>query len=160
MRREVDTNILLDLLGGDPAARLTARGTLSASLGGGTLVVCPVVYAELDATFGQSQETERFLSDLGIELEDFTREALRFTSAAWRAYTRRRGPRIQCARCGHHANFLCPACQSPIAWRQHLISDFLIGGHATAQADALITRDVGYYRTYFPRLPLVVPGSG
>jgi len=44
--------------------------------------------------------------------------------------------------------------------RERVIADFLIGAHACVSADRLLTRDRGFYRSYFGDLKILDPSSG
>jgi predicted nucleic acid-binding protein len=70
---------------------------------------------------------------MGVEFSSIDQAAALAASVVWKEY-RRRG--------GHH---------------NRLVADFLIGAHALSQADRLLTRDRGFYRTYFPRLKILDP---
>lgn len=160
MKAAVDSNILFDLLIGEPPARRAAAQVLSSAATAGPVVLCPVVHSELAAGFEDQQTLEHFLADLGLEFEGFTHGAVWEAGRAWRIYTRRRERRFRCPRCGSVTSIKCPHCGTTVVWRQHMIADFLIGAHAVTQTDLLITRDIGYYRTYFPELKLLTPAAG
>jgi predicted nucleic acid-binding protein len=128
----VDTNVLLDLLIPDAPHAAEAETALNSAATAGAVVVSPLVYAELGAAFAIEADLRRFLDQTGMAMDALGVEGLHAAGQAWKIYNRRRGRDR----------------------RQHIISDFIIGAHALYQADCLLTRDRGIYRTYFPDLRL------
>lgn len=148
----IDTNILLDVLIPDKNYYRSSKMLLDKAYAEGALIICEAVYAELVCQFNSPRYLEDFLSDTGIRLVPSTREALQEAGIAWKAYISRRGPRFQCKACGESQTVTCSKCGVPLMSRQHIVTDFIIGGHALTQADRLLSRDRGFYRTYFPQL--------
>lgn len=150
----VDTNMLLDVLIPDVRFADTSRRLLDEAQREGGLVIGEVVYAALGAHFGGRRELDAFLADTRIRVQSAGPEALMLAAEACRACARRRDRAIQCPRCGERQVIGCPACSEQLAPRQHILSDFLVGGHALAHADCLLTRDRGFHAAFFPSLHL------
>jgi hypothetical protein len=149
----VDTNVLLDILiPGAPHGDESERA-LAEALRAGAIVVSDPVYAELAVHFPEQAHLDRFLADTGLRLELSNAEALHRAGRAWSEYVRRR-PALACPQCGATQEAHCSECGASVQPRQHVVADFIIGAHALVQAGQLLTRDRGYYATYFPELAL------
>ena len=129
----IDTNILLDIL--IPNERFVdgAIFALEEAASKGSLVVADIVYAEVCVHFAAQRECELFFSANTIRVEPLTSEAHFMASRMWRRSREQGGKR------------------TPI------MADFLVGAHAQVQADRLLTRDRGFYRSSFPLLSLFDP---
>ncbi|MDP6548826.1 MAG: type II toxin-antitoxin system VapC family toxin [Dehalococcoidia bacterium] len=155
MTTAVDTNVLLDvLIPGAPYGDSSERALLQA-LGEGAIVICEAVCAEVAAHFSEREELDRFLNDTGLRLEPSGVEALHAAGRAWREYLRRRPASLVCPSCGTDQDASCSECGARLHPRQHVVADFLIGAHASFHAGRLLTRDRGYYQTYFSELRLI-----
>ena len=148
----VDTNVLLDLLAPDGDHADASRHALNMSATLGAMVISEVVYGELAAHFPSHDEMIGFLEDTGVRRHGSDVEALYLAGKLWRAYLERRPRSMACPSCGALQDLRCNECGDRLTTRQHLIADFMIGAHATIHADRLLTRDRGYFRTYFPDL--------
>lgn len=145
----IDTNVLFDLLIPGTAFGEVSQRALERSLQAGRLVISDMVYAELAAHFPSQDALDRFLTDTGIEIVPPSSTALARAGRTWAQYCRQRDDTVR-----------CPQCGATLQGRQRLLSDFLIGAHAVSHADRLMTRDRGYYRTYFSELSLLDPVTG
>lgn len=151
----VDTNILLDILIQDEVYCQTSKKLLDEYIRKGRLIICEIVYAELASQFLSETELREFLDDTGIRLVPSSEEALYEAGRRWRIYTKNRRGSFQCPQCGERIKVSCKKCHSQIGPRQHVLSDFIIGAHALHHAELLLSRDRGYYKTYFKDLKVV-----
>ncbi len=149
----VDTNILLDVLIPDAPHGDESERALAEAVRAGAVAISHPVYAELAVHFPEQEHLDRFLADTGLRLEPSNADALHRAGRAWSEYIRRQ-PALACPQCGARQELHCGQCGASVQPRQHVIADFIIGAHALAQADQLLTRDRGYYATYFPDLTL------
>ncbi len=134
MRTALDSSVLLDVLGADPAFGERSREALRAAHDAGALVACDIVWAEVRAHFGSDDEFNRALALLGVQFDPVSEQAAAMAGSLWRGG--RKGARLLGKR---------------------VVADFLIAAHAHLQADALLSRDRGFYRRYFRQLRLIDP---
>jgi predicted nucleic acid-binding protein len=136
VKTAVDSSVLLDVLGGDPAFGEPSRQALKNAYDAGALAVCEIVWAEVRAHFPTDQAFREALDLLGVRFDPITPEAAVQAGRLWRE--------------SRHA---------ARGTRGRLVADFLIGAHALLQADALLTRDRGFYRRYFATLRVIDPSD-
>jgi predicted nucleic acid-binding protein len=147
----VDTNALLALLYDDEHAE-KSETELRRVYKEGRVVITPIVYSELsaDGHFDTASGLDQFLEDFSIQLVEPSREALFQAGEQFQQYTARRPDALQCPSCGAERTVRCESCDERLAPRQHIAADFLIGGHAVVDCDALVSFDTGFYESYFP----------
>jgi predicted nucleic acid-binding protein len=129
----VDSSVLLDVLTEDSDFAAASARAIEQALGGGGLVVCDAVVAEVQTMLATSESAMDVLNDYGIRYQTTSEQAAVRAGFMQRRF-RDRGGR-----------------------RERVVADFLIGAHAMMQCDALITRDAGFYRDYFKGLKVIVP---
>lgn len=126
----VDTSVLLDVFLPDEQHGEQSKQRLRAAYDVGAIVVCDVVYAELAAMFGNRAALDRALQAINASASPINSAIAYEAGLRWKRYRDAGGP------------------------RKRIISDFLIGAHALEAADAFLTRDRGFFSTYFPELSL------
>lgn len=151
----IDTNILLDILIPDPSFQIPSKEALEKALVGGRLLVGEIVYSELAVYFPTADMLQQFLRETGIALVSSTPAALEEAAVRWKRYLKNKARDIVCPKCGNPVPCSCLKCGETLQIRQRILADFLIGGQALIQADGLLSRDRGFYRTYFRELRLV-----
>jgi len=147
----VDTNALLALLYDDTHAD-ESEAALRRAYQEGRVVITPIVYAELaaDGHFETASELDQFCADLSIQLNEPSQDALFGAGEAFQQYTDRRPDGLQCPSCGAEQTLPCEECGTTLTPRQHIAADFLIGAHAAADCNGLLSFDTAFYETYFP----------
>ncbi len=131
----VDTSVLLDVLTADPRFGVASKQAIRRCLGEGSLVACEAVIAETSGFFPTTLEAAQALEALEVRFDPLVEESALAAGRAWAKYREHGGK------------------------RGRVVADFLIGAHATGQADRLLTRDRGFYRGYFSELSVLDPAE-
>jgi hypothetical protein len=127
----VDTNILLDVFLPDEKFAESSADMLRTAYDEGALVICDVVYAELVPQFGDKLLLDRTLATINVSCSSLDPHIAFLAGKRWAEYRQAGGQ------------------------RDRIITDFLIGAHALQKADRFLSRDRGFYRSYFSELKIL-----
>jgi predicted nucleic acid-binding protein len=132
----IDSNVVFDVIGANPEFGPASLRAIGQAQRAGVVMACDVVWGELGAVYPTPQDAAHAMELMDIRFSPLDPEVAAAAGRVWRANRDRRDG------------------------RDRLLPDFRIGTHAWMRADALITRDRGFYRLYFKRLKIVDPSSG
>lgn len=120
----VDTNVLLDIIGADNQFGERSKNCLARCAIEGTLVINPIIYAEVGACINSIEELDELLSKKLFRRDPLPWDASYLAGRALRRYRSRGGS------------------------KNRVLADFLIGAHAAVAGMSLITRDQGYSKHF------------
>jgi predicted nucleic acid-binding protein len=129
----VDSNVILDVMTDDPRWGEWSSSMLARCAEDGTLVINPIIYAEISIGFERVEDLDEALSADFFRRDPLPWEAAFLAGKCFLEYRRRGGSR-----------------RSPLP-------DFYIGAHAAVTGLSLLTRDARRYRTYFRDLQILAP---
>ena len=129
----VDSNVILDIATEDKHWFHWSSEILANCAETHSLVINPVIYAEVSIGFDRIEDVEMVLPFGFFRRDPIPWEAAFLAGKCFVAYRRKGGKR-----------------SSPLP-------DFFIGAHAAIARIPLLTRDTSRYRTYFPKLKLIAP---
>ena len=128
----VDSNVIFDVTNNDPVWADWSDNQITVYQPGG-LLINPLIYTELCTSASSTEDVDRILTGLKLELRELTREALFLTAKVFLKYRRQGGTKT-----------------APLP-------DFFIGAQAQVLGVAILTRDAGRYTSYFPSVSLICP---
>jgi predicted nucleic acid-binding protein len=129
----VDTNVLLDLVTNDPRWAGWSQEQLDFAAARDEVAINDIVYAELSIGYSRIEELDDLIRGTRLISAPIPRAALFLAGKAFRRY------------------------RSAGGTKTGVLPDFFLGAHAVVSQSALITRDTGRYRTYFPAITLIAP---
>jgi predicted nucleic acid-binding protein len=122
----IDSNILIDILNGDPRWSHSSTASLADRASLGPIAINEVIYAELAAGFASQDLLDREVDAIGLTLTRLSHSALFLAGQTFRRYRAAGG------------------------MRPNVLADFFIGAQASIEGWPILTRDTRRYRTYFP----------
>ena len=133
MITSVDSNVLVDIFIDDKQFGKSSAQALQKCLNDGAVFVSGVVMVETMPLFATETDYFDTLFQLTVKCVTMNLQSYVCAALAWKEYRVNGGPRNRAA------------------------ADFLIGAHALVECDRLLTRDRGFYRTYFRKLNVLEP---
>ena len=134
----LDTNVIIQVVGGEAAVSKRAAELLREHATRASLVISPIVYSELFAhPAWKPEDVLEFLGATAVAVDwDLSQSVWTRAGYAFAQYARRRRK---------HDRKTLP---------RRLIADFVIGSHAL-EAGGLLTADVDFFRRTFPDLRVI-----